>query len=998
MPGFPGMPDQQDHEAEQSDPNPTFLYNCAVCREFSCDHLQALSDHLAVDRTKLRENEVSIHIGGTYICKLCSYKTNLKANFQLHCKTDKHLQKLQLVNHIMEGGPANEWKLNFMNVSNSVQLRCYACDFYTDSIHKLQIHSANQGHEVSSAIFQHLRKEEHSLKSTDSKMEYTCTICKHSATGKALLLQHCRSVKHLQMEQLHLLQLRAEDGANTPEIGDIFTVTVAGSDKVDNDTSDSNKDSKREDKKEDSKKEESDKGSEMICPLCQEGFRDKAELEQHAMQLHSINAEGLQRLMMLMQGSHWLNTIKNASKEDEEKDCDKAESQKRDDLERSPRSGQVDKYSDPGRPYKCEVCRESFTQKSILLVHYNSVGHLRNLKKKMQEQNENSEGNTSSGESDLDKSGCSEPEVQQSPKKEDPENNVGDNPLQSALQQAMIARLQLLNPMLRAPGMPPLNPAMAMMGAGLPPFGPGMPQLQQLQQLAMAQQMSGAGGPGANPRLPDPSLILQQLSQLQGNMPEMPKMDSKPPGMPPLPFPPVSPGPGAGHQPPPPMAVSQAPTGGSPQFSQDLFGEQKRARTKITEDQLKVLRANFDISNSPSDDQINMMAQQTGLPPKVIKHWFRNTLFKERQKNKDSPSNFNNPPSTMINLEEYEKTGEAKVNQIEKDAENAPNDDEVENNKRVEKAESPEIMETEPVDAKRDSEKKSDIEQSVPSLSSSPNVTSHNNSSINFNSTNPVPNVTQSSLQTSLTLSSILSSQTMADSLSHLPNYPAPLPSPFGQSSENNSFSKMLHNLAVNSNMSELSEPSSPQGGQHRLSPGQQDMSIHGKRANRTRFSDYQVKVLQEFFEKNAYPKDDDLEYLSKLLGLTPRVIVVWFQNARQKARKAYENQPSNESMMNDDVEGRFTRTPSLSYQCKKCNLEFQRYYELIRHQKQHCYKEEDAKRSALAQKAAAHAAATLSSGGQHPITHSEDSNSSFSERNITSPIFNQSQMSWKRK
>ena len=55
----------------------------------------------------------------------------------------------------------------------------------------------------------------------------------------------------------------------------------------------------------------------MICPLCQEGFRDKDTLEQHAMQLHSINAEGLQRLMMLMQGSHWLN---NANKEDEERD------------------------------------------------------------------------------------------------------------------------------------------------------------------------------------------------------------------------------------------------------------------------------------------------------------------------------------------------------------------------------------------------------------------------------------------------------------------------------------------------------------------------------------------------------------------------------------------------------------------------------------------------------------------------------------------------------
>ena len=48
--------------------------------------------------------------------------------------------------------------------------------------------------------------------------------------------------------------------------------------------------------------------------------KDKDTLEQHAMQLHSINAEGLQRLMMLMQGSHWLNAVKNAGKEDEEKD------------------------------------------------------------------------------------------------------------------------------------------------------------------------------------------------------------------------------------------------------------------------------------------------------------------------------------------------------------------------------------------------------------------------------------------------------------------------------------------------------------------------------------------------------------------------------------------------------------------------------------------------------------------------------------------------------
>ena len=732
----------------------------------------------------------------------------------------------------------------------------------------------------------------------------------------------------------------------------------------------------------------------------------------------------------------------------------------------------MDKYTDPGRPYKCDVCRESFTQKSILLVHYNSVGHLRNVKKKMQEQQQHqhqqsgdinssnsSEGaaNTS-GEmaSDLDRSGYSDSSqlLMASPKKEEKEqqqshhgggggnshnnNNNGQmglGEIQNVLQQAMLAaRLQMLNPMLRAQLPPPphgmqMNPMAAM----LPHFAPpGMGQLQQLQQLAMAQQMSGAGGMGG-PRMQDPaSLLLSQLAQLAPGGSDGVKSEQKQ-----LPFPPPSPV--------PPGVPSMAPD--SP-----MFGEQKRARTKITEDQLKILRSNFDISNSPSDEHISVMAGQTGLPPKVIKHWFRNTLFNERQKNKDSPYNFNNPPSTMINLEEYEKTGESKMMVMSSPAPAPPvpmdiSESEVRQSlTRPPRPESPEEIPSPHLIGGANTESSKSESEREP-LDSPANLSTstvntiitttnpghhHLNISVNFNNaTNPVPNVTQSSLPASLTLSSILSSQTMADSMAlshhHLPAYPPPASAsressnnPFGQSPEHNSFSKMLHNLAANSSCS-YSEPSSPQGQHQRLSPGQQqqqDLSIHGKRANRTRFSDYQVKVLQEFFEKNAYPKDDDLEYLSKLLGLTPRVIVVWFQNARQKARKAYENQPSNEMVTSDgaggDIEGRFTRTPSLSYQCKKCNLEFQRYYELIRHQKQHCYKEEDAKRSALAQKAAAVAAATLTSQGGGGCSsnnlnlttvsnHSEDSNSSisYSERNITSPVFNQagsSSHSWKRK
>ncbi|CAL1526377.1 unnamed protein product, partial [Lymnaea stagnalis] len=216
---------------------------------------------------------------------------------------------------------------------------------------------------------------------------------------------------------------------------------------------------------------------------------------------------------------------------------------------------------------------------------------------------------------------------------------------------------------------------------------------------------------------------------------------------------------------------------------------QKRVRTRISDDQLKVLRQYFDINNSPSEEQINKMSDQTGLPQKVIKHWFRNTLFKERQRNKDSPYNFNNPPSTSIDLDEYDRTGKI-----------------------------PEV--------KQEPEEEEEV-----------------------------------------------------------------------------------GNPLVPENM--------------------------GKRANRTRFTDYQIKTLQDYFERNAYPKDDELEHLSKILGLSARVIVVWFQNARQKARKIYENQPTAENPK--EIASPFQRTPGLNYQCKKCNSVFQRYYELIKHQKNSC-------------------------------------------------------------
>lgn len=231
-PGGPGSPlsnldgginpDTMEPPPEAPDPNPRLLFNCCVCQEYGCDSLEIMSQHLTLDRSNTREHEVAIVIGTNYICKLCSYKTNLKANFQLHCKTDKHLQRLNHVNHIKEGGPENEWKLKFLTVSNPVQLRCNACDYYTNSLHKLQLHVANQRHEISTILFAHLVKCEQRV--PEDRRCYQCTLCKFAVPGKLALMNHVKTIKHLQMEQIHQLQKRSEGNEEQTEIGDIFQV------------------------------------------------------------------------------------------------------------------------------------------------------------------------------------------------------------------------------------------------------------------------------------------------------------------------------------------------------------------------------------------------------------------------------------------------------------------------------------------------------------------------------------------------------------------------------------------------------------------------------------------------------------------------------------------------------------------------------------------------------------------------------------------------------
>ena len=47
--------------------------------------------------------------------------------------------------------------------------------------------------------------------------------------------------------------------------------------------------------------------SSLLCPLCQDCFKHRSALEKHVMRIHSVNSDGLQRLLLLVDQSHWLN-------------------------------------------------------------------------------------------------------------------------------------------------------------------------------------------------------------------------------------------------------------------------------------------------------------------------------------------------------------------------------------------------------------------------------------------------------------------------------------------------------------------------------------------------------------------------------------------------------------------------------------------------------------------------------------------------------------------
>lgn len=92
----------------------------------------------------------------------------------------------------------------------------------------------------------------------------------------------------------------------------------------------------------------------------------------------------------------------------------------------------------------------------------------------------------------------------------------------------------------------------------------------------------------------------------------------------------------------------------------------KRVRTSFTEDQLRVLHANFRIDSNPDGQDLERIAQQTGLSKRVTQVWFQNSRARQKkhQQTTSGPTNNNSSASLLSSNNNNNRTLVNNINNI----------------------------------------------------------------------------------------------------------------------------------------------------------------------------------------------------------------------------------------------------------------------------------------------------------------------------------------------
>ncbi len=205
----PGSPEELNEAQSEGDGG---LLQCAVCHGFEADSLELMSQHMDSAQQVTAEVELDsvVQTGDKcWTCRVCPYQSTLKANFQLHCKTDKHLQRLRYLAHLslsngggFGGGEGEAAFAKMESVASSgcgglcpVLVRCRLCGAVVNSIEKMRLHLSQASHEAAQHANRQIEEMLAALPPAERRL-YSCVTCSWTSNAKLGLLRHVSSHDH----------------------------------------------------------------------------------------------------------------------------------------------------------------------------------------------------------------------------------------------------------------------------------------------------------------------------------------------------------------------------------------------------------------------------------------------------------------------------------------------------------------------------------------------------------------------------------------------------------------------------------------------------------------------------------------------------------------------------------------------------------------------------------------------------------------------------------
>ncbi|XP_038400156.1 zinc finger homeobox protein 2 isoform X1 [Canis lupus familiaris] len=975
------------------------VFRCLVCQAFSTDNLELLLYHCSMGRS-LPEAEWKEVAGDTHRCKLCCYGTQLKANFQLHLKTDKHAQKYQLAAHLREGGGAmgspSPVPLGDGAPYGSVpplHLRCNICDFESNSKEKMQLHARGAAHEENSQIYKFLLEMEGAAAGAQLGL-FRCLLCAWETPSRLAVLQHLRAPAHRDAQAQRRLQLlqsgpAAEEGLSALQSILSFShgqLRTPGKVPVTHLAELPTPEKDAQNKTEQLASEEAenkpglpgDSASQTTvfccpycsflspepdqvrahafsqhavqpkyrCPLCQEQLVGRPALHFHLSHLHNVVPECVEKLLLVAttvemtfttkvlpgptlcplgdapeppapepepvssreQGTEGPHLTPEASPdplpeppplsaettdkllgspdqspspasspaprpeasaeemapppavaEEEEggvgepRPVEPAPADSRHPLTyRKTTNFALDKFLDPARPYKCTVCKESFTQKNILLVHYNSVSHLHKMKKAA-----------------IDPSGPARGEAGAAP----PAAAATDKPFKCTVCRVSYNQSSTLEIHMRS-----VLHQTRSRGTKTDTKAEGPERGQEEPKEGETE-----GEVGTEKKGPDPGGFISGL-----------------------PF--LSP-------PPPPLDLHRFP---APLFTPPVlppFPLVPESLLKLQQQQLLLPFYLHDLKVGPKlalagpAPLLSLPAATPPPPPPPPKtelaeqEWERPPMAEEG--NETGPTS---PPNSMPN--EAARTAAKAL------LENFGFELVIQYNEGKQAVPPPPTPP--PPEALGGGDKLAC--GACGKLFSNMLILKTHEEHVHRRFL-PFEALSRYAAQFRKSYDSL---------------YPPPAEPPKPPDGSLDSPAPQLGPpFLVPEPETGSTRPSEERSRAGRWPPEEEESSRGnlpplvpaGRRFSRTKFTEFQTQALQSFFETSAYPKDGEVERLASLLGLASRVVVVWFQNARQKARKnAIEGGPVPTGGGNGGASG-----------CRRCHATFSCVFELVRHLKK-CY------------------------------------------------------------